>query len=378
MSALLSALALLYRKEPLRHPTLRAVTFAQWMLESGRGSSALAQQHYNFGGLKWRPEMAGLAKPVAYAAHDGADKYCKFATLSNFINGYWRFLQRAPYSGWEEHADDPEDFIRFIGKRYSTAAGYANKVLALVPEAEQRLASAGADLTGPGDTNAGSSLGTVVIDPGHGGTTKVGGSSPNNAISHSQVPEKKLTLDVALMIAAHLKAQAAALGKRIDVRLTREGDVNLGLAERAALAKQVGASHFLSLHFNGFNGVARGSETFYAAASNGNVNEAADKAFAQLIQTALLESLQRTGLAVKNRGVKADADTPHRRLGLLADAHLGNTPGHAPCVACLTELEFIDVPEVDRHLISGPQALRNRGAVAEGLAKALLKALQQG
>ena len=170
----------------------------------------------------------------------------------------------------------------------------------------------------------------------------------------------------------------AALGKRIDVRLTREGDVNVGLAERAALARQVGASHFLSLHFNGFNGVARGSETFYAAASNGNVNEAADKAFAQLIQTALLESLQRTGLAVKNRGVKADADTPHRRLGLLADAHLGNTPGHAPCVACLTELEFIDVPEVDRHLISGPQALRNRGAVAEGLANALLKALQQG
>ena len=37
-------------------------------------------------------------------------------------------------------------------------------------------------------------MGTIVIDPGHGGDVKVGGSSPNNARGPSGVLEKALTL----------------------------------------------------------------------------------------------------------------------------------------------------------------------------------------
>jgi N-acetylmuramoyl-L-alanine amidase len=309
---------------------------------------------------------------VLYSAHDGAARYCKFATLGSFISGYWRFLERAPYSGWEEHADDAQAFIRFIGPIYTPTAGYANKVLALLPEAQALLDGGAPPITG--NTTL-PSLGTVVIDPGHGGTSKVGGSSPNNAIAASGVKEKKLTLDVALMMAAHLQAQAAAKGRTVQVKLTRDADVNVGIAERAGLAKASGATRFVSLHFNGANGSARGTETFYAAAANGNLNEAADKAFAARIQAAALHGFAKAGITPKDRGVKPDNASGPGRIGVLSDQALGNAPGSTPCLACLVELEFIDNPAVDRAFVSGPTALQARGAVAEAMAAALLKEL---
>ena len=42
----------------------------------------------------------------------------------------------------------------------------------------------------------------VVLDPGHGGSVKVGGSSPNNAVGAGGLLEKDLTLDVATRTAA--------------------------------------------------------------------------------------------------------------------------------------------------------------------------------
>jgi len=54
-------------------PQLRAVTLAQWGLESGWGKSELSRKHGNYAGLKWRPEMKGFATKVRYEAHDGPD-----------------------------------------------------------------------------------------------------------------------------------------------------------------------------------------------------------------------------------------------------------------------------------------------------------------
>jgi N-acetylmuramoyl-L-alanine amidase len=78
---LLLRLADVYAGESIRHPQLRAVTLAQWMVESGRATSKLATEHYNFGGLKWRREMASFATRILYEAHDGKEYYCKFATI---------------------------------------------------------------------------------------------------------------------------------------------------------------------------------------------------------------------------------------------------------------------------------------------------------
>ncbi|TVV72053.1 glucosaminidase domain-containing protein [Sphingomonas solaris] len=96
MDDLIERLAAAYRGHALPHPALKPVTLAQWLLESGRGTSALARDHLNFAGLKWRAEMAPFATRVDHAAHDGADAYCRFASVEAFIGGYWAFLARRP------------------------------------------------------------------------------------------------------------------------------------------------------------------------------------------------------------------------------------------------------------------------------------------
>jgi N-acetylmuramoyl-L-alanine amidase/Mannosyl-glycoprotein endo-beta-N-acetylglucosaminidase len=122
---------------------LRAVSVAQWTLESGYGRSNLAADFRNFAGLKWRSEMNGYATPVDYAAHDGAEKYCNFATRKKFIAGYWHFLDRSPYDGWRNHIDTPEDFIRFIGPIYTPTHLYADNVLTLLPTARRLIDDVG-------------------------------------------------------------------------------------------------------------------------------------------------------------------------------------------------------------------------------------------
>ncbi|WP_315759587.1 MULTISPECIES: N-acetylmuramoyl-L-alanine amidase [unclassified Bradyrhizobium] len=128
-----------YLAADVEFAALRAVTVAQWTLESGYGRSSLATDFRNFARLKWRSEMNGFATPVDYAAHDGTDKYCRFTSRKKFIAGYWNFLDRSPYEGWRDHVGTPEDFIRFIGPIYTPTHLYADNVLALLPTARHQI-----------------------------------------------------------------------------------------------------------------------------------------------------------------------------------------------------------------------------------------------
>ncbi|NER20839.1 MAG: LysM peptidoglycan-binding domain-containing protein [Symploca sp. SIO1C2] len=142
MSKLFKQLVKTYADTRIEFPLLKGITVAQWLLESGRGTSALATEHLNFGGLKWRSEMVGFATPVDYKASDGWDKYCKFSSLENFIKGYWHFLDRSPYQGWRDHAASPENFIGFIGPIYAGDRNYLAKIFNVFTEAKQLLADA--------------------------------------------------------------------------------------------------------------------------------------------------------------------------------------------------------------------------------------------
>ncbi|MBD2655419.1 N-acetylmuramoyl-L-alanine amidase [Synechocystis sp. FACHB-383] len=142
MSELFNQLVKFYEETTIDFPQLKGITIAQWILESGRGTSRLAVEHLNFGGLKWRPEMTEFATPVDYEASDGLDKYCKFESLEKFIKGYWRFLDRSPYEGWRNNVDSAEKFIGFIGPIYAGDSNYITKVLNVFPEAKQLLANA--------------------------------------------------------------------------------------------------------------------------------------------------------------------------------------------------------------------------------------------
>jgi N-acetylmuramoyl-L-alanine amidase len=208
---------------------------------------------------------------------------------------------------------------------------------------------------------------TVVIDPGHGGTFEVGGSSWNNAISFSGVMEKAMTLQIALLVRDALAAIPRA---GINVVLTRQTDVNLGLPNRAAIAKSTRALRFLSIHFNGFNKRARGVETLIRSVADGNVNFDEDRAFAARVQRAVFTCLQGFDAATKDRGIKT------QKLGVLSDASLGNTPASHPCRACLLEIEFIDVEAVDMLLNTAPSAPAVRAAIAQAIARAIVQDLE--
>lgn len=102
------------------------------------------------------------------------------------------------------------------------------------------------DLVPPG------TLRTIVIDPGHGGGDE-GSRGPGGGA------EKQVTLSVARRLKAALEGR---LGVRVI--LTREGDRDVGLDERAAVANNNKADLFISLHANAsVRPVAAGAEVFY-------------------------------------------------------------------------------------------------------------------
>ena len=128
-----------YSSAEIEYPQLKPVTLAQWMLESASGESQLAKQHLNFGGLKYRAEMAGIAESVEYEARGGTEFYCKFKSIEDFVKGYWLFVDRSPYEGWRACSNTGIDFINFIGPAYCPNPGYVDKVLRLLGEAERLL-----------------------------------------------------------------------------------------------------------------------------------------------------------------------------------------------------------------------------------------------
>jgi N-acetylmuramoyl-L-alanine amidase len=205
--------------------------------------------------------------------------------------------------------------------------------------------------------------GVVVIDPGHGGNFETGGSSKNNAVSPSGVLEKNMTLRFAFLVRDALQESAQLGGHDVKIFMTRETDVNLGLSDRAAVAKSKKADVFLSIHFNGFNGVSRGTETLISPKAI-NSNHAADKTLAQRVQKAAFNAVKVHDTNAKNRGVK------DQKLGVLNQASLGTKAR-----GCLVEIEFIDVPGVDSLLNIGPSSPQVRADICKAIAGAILEDL---
>jgi N-acetylmuramoyl-L-alanine amidase len=210
--------------------------------------------------------------------------------------------------------------------------------------------------------------GTVVIDPGHGGTENVGGSDANHATSPSGVQEKAMTLAMGLLVKDALEA-ANGDGHQISVFITRATDENLSLTARANVAKDKKAAVFLSIHYNGFDGTVRGVETFVRPEAAGNVNLAEDTAFARKIQNRVFRAIKARDAVTKDRGVK------EMKLGVLDDRAFGNTAASHPCRACLLEIEFIDVTAVDKLLNTGTNAPTVRGEIAAAIKDAILEEL---
>ena len=140
----MTEISVAYYKAEIEYLNLKAVTLAQWILESGWGKSELAKKHNNYAGLKWRGDLdVEGAGSVEYNAHDGQDLYAKLPSLEKFVEYYWKFLDRDVYSGWRVHADDPKAFIQhLLDSGYTSGQEYVDKVMSLLPDAEKLLEEA--------------------------------------------------------------------------------------------------------------------------------------------------------------------------------------------------------------------------------------------
>jgi len=184
----------------------------------------------------------------------------------------------------------------------------------------------------------------IVLDPGHGGKTKIGGSDPNHAKGPSGLLEKTATLDIAQRTKKALEAGGQT------VVLTRTADINLGLSARAGVAKSIKAPVFVSIHFNGFNQVAQGTETFCHTSHSG---KSAD--LCRGVQAAMVAA---TGLSDRNKSAPNGVKT--LALGVLKPS------SHFSGTACiLAEISFMDVAAEDARL--------QTDAYKDKLAKALAK-----
>ncbi len=192
-------------------------------------------------------------------------------------------------------------------------------------------------------------MATIVLDPGHGGTIKVGGSSPNNATGPNGLKEKEVTLKVALA------AERALAGPGIRVVLTRRSDRNLGIAERAAVARDNRADTFVSVHFNAPGGEvpAQGTETWIGMGHS-------------RLSRSLADVVQRRVRAVtghRDRGVKVGNVS-----GVINPAnHLSRTAN------CLIEISFLSLDAREEERLRQQSYIDDLG---EALAQAIMEDLR--
>ncbi|MDA2933283.1 N-acetylmuramoyl-L-alanine amidase [Acidobacteria bacterium AH-259-D05] len=218
-------------------------------------------------------------------------------------------------------------------------------------------------------------VGRVVIDPGHGGRD-------TGTIGPSGLKEKDLVLAVSLRLKDLLEEQLGT-----DVVLTRTSDVFVPLEERTAIANQIRADLFVSVHANSSrNRRISGVETFFLnfssnaderevasrenAGSQKNIRDLEDllrqialgdyneesKDLAHVVQESLHRQMKGHRSVVRNRGVK--------KAPFIVLINL-NMPG------ILAEVGFISNPADEKYFKDQDGQNKTAEALYEGIEKYL-------
>jgi N-acetylmuramoyl-L-alanine amidase len=134
---------------------------------------------------------------------------------------------------------------------------------------------------------------TILIDPGHGG------SDPGHeAADKNLLPEKDLTLKIALKFGAYLSERL----ENVTVLYTRTDDRYPTLDERVNMANSKKVDYFISVHINGSpNTNIKGTET--------HVHSMSSKKSVKLAKA--FENEFKTRAGRKSRGVKDSDDREH-------------------------------------------------------------------
>ena len=205
----------------------------------------------------------------------------------------------------------------------------------------------------------------VVIDPGHGGTTNLLGSSANNATSPSGVLEKDLALTYGLALRAVLEAEADSEYLQLVVSMTRDTDDNVSGTARANYVRDRGADVVFVIHFNASDEhTARG--TLEVRQIPSQVNLAEDIALIDPIIDRIVAAITPFD-AGANKRTAVETDT-----SVAFDPKLGNTAEYHPIRAGYCEVEFLDNADIDELFNTGEQTEEVRTAIVEAIRDGIL------
>lgn len=244
----------------------KLVKFTKDFSAADKGEYSVTTLHYSYNGEKYYLNFSDLGMDVKF----GVDQ--EYA-------GYDETLPDMTQDIVED--DELNNAVIQVTNLNDASEEVADGIMASDPESAMALIDEDSDIA----TQANEGV-TICLDPGHGG-------NDSGAIGVNNVYEKNLTLK----IAQYCKQELEKYNCRVV--MTRTGDTNPSLEERADYAKSQGAQYLISIHLNSAaGGGAVGAEVYYPNTHwRPNISQNG-KNVAQAIQSQLVS------LGLYDRGIK--------------------------------------------------------------------------
>lgn len=244
----------------------KLVKFTKDFSSADKGEYSVTTLHYSYNGEKYYLNFNDLGMDVKF----GVDQE---------YSGYDETLPDMTQDIVED--DELDSAVIQVTNLDDASEEVAEGIVASDPEAAMALIDEDSDI----DTQANEGV-TICLDPGHGGNDS-GAVGVNNAY------EKDLTLKIAQYCKQELEKY------NCHVVMTRTGDTNPSLEDRANFAKSQGAQYLISIHLNSAaSGGAVGAEVYYPNTHWSPDISANGKNVAQAIQSQLVS------LGLYDRGIK--------------------------------------------------------------------------
>lgn len=244
----------------------KLVKFTKDFSSADKGEYSVTTLHYTYNGGKYYLNFSDLGMDVKF----GVDQE---------YSGYDETLPDMTQDIVED--DELNSAVVQVTNLDDASEEVAEGIMASNPEAAIALVDEDSNIA----TQANEGV-TICLDPGHGG-------NDSGAIGVNNVYEKNLTLKIAQYCKQELEKY------NCHVVMTRTGDTNPSLEDRANFAKSQGAQYLISIHLNSAaSGGAVGAEVYYPNTHWRPDISANGKNVAQAIQSQLVS------LGLYDRGIK--------------------------------------------------------------------------
>lgn len=244
----------------------KLVKFTKDFSSADKGEYSVTTLHYSYNGEKYYLNFSDLGMNVKF----GVDQE---------YSGYDETLPDMTQDVAED--DDLGNAVIQVTNLNDASEEVAEGIMASNPEAVMALVDENSDIA----TQANEGV-TICLDPGHGG-------NDSGAVGVNNVYEKNLTLKIAQYCKQELEKY------NCHVVMTRTGDTNPSLEDRANFAKSQGAQYLISIHLNSAaGGGAVGAEVYYPNTHWRPDISQNGKNVAQAIQNQLVS------LGIRDRGIK--------------------------------------------------------------------------